>query len=134
MIKFYGAKVFTWVGLMGVALVLTACGPDKPLHMDPCRPSACGVPVPASSPMSDPASEYVPLCEDAGLTGPCVMMDDTTVLNAWWYVGAGAQYPAGRVQVAGCVVETGGPVPCAWVPSAMGEHPTTGDMGAYVYR
>lgn len=97
-----------------------------------------GCPVPTQSRtalMDDPAAEYVPLCEDTpNGAGPCVMLDGLNGVNTWWYVAHGATYPGGRAIISPCRVEDGGPVPCVWVPSVMGEHPTTGDAGAYVYR
>lgn len=96
-----------------------------------CARVDCEVPSPArSAPTDDPAAEYVPLCEDGNLTGPCVQGNP----GGWWYVASGAHYPGGRVRISACRVETGGPVPCVWVPSMMGEHRNTGDSGAYVYR
>ena len=96
-----------------------------------CARVGCEVPSPARSALTDgPAAEYVSLCEDSNLTGPCVQSDP----GGWWYIASGAHYPAGRVRIDACRVETGGPVPCVWVPSMMGEHHNMGDSGAYVYR
>lgn len=128
MMRDYASKIATWIGLMVTALLLTACaGPT--LRQDPCTPQRCGVPHPVSSPIGDPAAEYVPLCEDVDEgAGPCVMGDE----GAWYYVAAGSRYPDGRARIAGCAVEDGGPVPCVWVPSVMDNQ--QGDSGAYVYR
>lgn len=115
-------------GATGVALVdLTA----QEATERACARMGCDVPAPArSAPTGDPAAEYVPLCEDSNLTGPCVQSDP----GGWWYIASGAHYPGDRVRIGACRVETGGPVPCVWVPSMMGERRNTGDSGAYVYR
>lgn len=101
-----------------------------------CARVGCPVPTPSRPAVwDDPAAEYVPLCEDTPEgAGPCVMLDDLNGVNVWWYVGQGATYPGGRARIEPCRVETGGPVPCVWVPSAMGTHRNPGDSGAYVYR
>lgn len=120
-------------GATGVALVdLTAQEAAERV----CARMGCDVPAPARSALTDgPAAEYVSLCEDSpDGAGPCVILDDLNGVNVWWYVAPGAHYPGNRVRIGVCTVETGGPVPCVWVPSMMGEHRNTGDSGAYVYR
>lgn len=85
-------------------------------------------------PLPAPATQYVPMCEDADLAGPCVALEGANGALHWFYVAPGAVYPAGKQSIVPCATEDGGPVPCVWVPSTMGEHPNLGDSGAYVYR
>lgn len=120
-------------GAVGVAIQERA---DQRAEDRVCARVGCPVPTPSRSAVwDDPAAEYVPLCEDTPEgAGPCVMLDDLNGVNTWWYVGQGATYPGGRARIEPCRVETGGPLPCVWVPSAMGAHRNPGDSGAYVYR
>lgn len=100
---------------------LTANGPSAEAKPNPAATD------PAAA--ADPVAVHVPVCEDtADGSGPCVMWDE----DQWWYVDLGARYPQGRQLTQACAVETGGPIPCVWVPSAMGNG--QGDSGAYVYR
>ncbi len=105
----YASKVAAWLGALFLAFALAACG-DRPAS-DPC-PAGCKVPA-------GPA--YVPLCEPSD-QGPCV----EATRGAWYVRHSGA-----RTRVAPCPTEAGGPVPCVWVPSAMGND--QGDSGAYLY-
>lgn len=128
-----------WVALAFLAGATASSALIGPRHSDP-QPTGAPIPTQAPAPArkalwADPAAEYVPLCEDTPEgAGPCVMLDDLDGVNVWWYVGPGAHYPDGRARVTPCRVEDGGPVPCVWVPSVMGEYPNAGDSGAYVYR
>ena len=127
LIKNYPSKVATVLGLGWIALALSAgCQPTHTL--DPCTPDGCGVPRPVSSPISAPAAQYVPVCEDTpDGTGPCVMGDD----GGLWYVAAGSRYPDGRQGIAECADRLGTGAPCVWVPASHGD---TGDSGAYVWE
>lgn len=108
-------------------LALGACGLPSTRADDPCRPAGCSVPGPRAASVA----EYVALCHDVdGEEGPCV---DQGVSGAWYYIAEGATFPYG-VRLVPCAGPDGGPVPCVWVPSAMGQRPATGDAGAYVYR
>jgi hypothetical protein len=90
-------------------------------------------PSPASSPTGQAPWEYVALCEDVpdGM-GPCVAYERPNGSLRLYYVAAGRKYPDGRQTIAACPTEGGGPGPCVWVPSVMGND--RGDSGAYVYR
>lgn len=71
---------------------------------------------------------YVPLCIEAGLSGPCVgRMGDS---DTWLYIGTGATFPHGTA-VRLCPGDMGGPDACVWVPSFQADD--QGDSGAYLF-
>lgn len=122
------------LAVVGVALLLLAalsgCEPAKG-PTDPCPRNGCTVPIPTTQPVAVPPL-YVPQCHDVDtLMGPCV--DQVGDSKMWIYIAEGNMWPAPGTRMVACKVETGGPVPCVWVVDKMGEHPNTGDSGAYVY-
>jgi hypothetical protein len=121
------------VALVAVALLAAGCRPVGSGE-DPCAPGGCQVPIrPSDAPAAVSAPLYVPQCHDVdpGHTPACV--DQVGDSGMWIFTPEGSAWPEG-VAVTLCPTEDGGPDgPCVWLPSIQGQHPTTGDAGAYVF-
>jgi hypothetical protein len=88
---------------------------------------------------TDQVPLYVADCEDtANGVGPCVMLDDPTGYQEYWYVPSGKVYPDDAVAVGVCDTEdgSGDRSACVWVPWPMDDRPEGGKIivfGVQIY-